>query len=77
MNSGEARRTMIEPTAADLEHDVDEARELWQEAARVMGLHRELASMYRTNSKDKRTIATLWERINEGEANLRRQGVYL
>lgn len=68
---------MNEPSATDLRHDVDEAREVWQEAARVMGLHRELASMYRSGSKDKRTMGILWERIEEGERGLRRQGVYL
>lgn len=50
---------------------------MWEEAARVMGLHRELAYMYRTKSRDKRTIAFLWERIEEGEAALRAIGVYL
>lgn len=68
---------MNEPTAQDLEHSLDEARDIWQEAARVMALHRELASLYRTKSKDKTRIETLWDRIREGEAGLSRQGVYL
>jgi hypothetical protein len=70
MNSGE-------PNATALEHDIDDARWVWQEAARIMALHRELASLYRNKSKDKRTIETLWHRIDEGEANLRALGVYL
>lgn len=68
---------MTEPTAEDLKHSVDEARWVWEEAARVMGLHRELAHLYRTHSKDKRTIAQLWELIEQGEYGLRAIGVQL
>lgn len=50
---------------------------MWQEAARVYRLHNELANLYRSNSTDKRTINTLWERIEEGEAALALVGVNL
>lgn len=68
---------MNEPTAEDLQHGLEDARWVWEEAARVLGLHRELAHLYRTRSKDKRTINALWERIEEGEYGLRAIGVYL
>lgn len=66
-----------EPTAEDLAHEVDEARWVWQEAARLYGLHRELAYLYRTGSKDRRTIDALWDRIEEGEYALKMIGVEL
>lgn len=66
-----------EPTAEDLGHDVSDARWVWQEAARIYALHRELAYLYKTGSKDRRTIDTLWERIEEGEYALRTIGVEL
>lgn len=69
--------TDIEPTSEDLAHGLDDAKWIWQEAARVYRLHGELASLYRTKSRDKRTINTLWERIDEGEAALRLVGVTL
>lgn len=66
-----------EPTAEDLEYSLDEARWIWEEAAAVMRLHGELASLYRTNSRDKRTIKLLWQQIEQREAALRLAGVYL
>lgn len=69
--------TNNEPTAADLWHDPEDAKWVWTEAARVLGLHRELAYLYRSTSSDKRTIARLWELIDEGEYALRLVGVHL
>ncbi len=63
--------------SATLGHDPEEARWIWQEAARVLSLHRELASLYRNKSTDTRTIKKLWELIDEGEFGLRLVGVYL
>jgi CDP-glycerol glycerophosphotransferase (TagB/SpsB family) len=67
----------VEPTSEDLYHKLEDARWIWEEAARVYRLHGELASLYRTRSNDKRTIRTLWEKIDEGEAALRLVGVQL
>jgi len=69
--------SMSEPSAADLWHDPDEAKWVWTEAARVLGLHRELANLYRNRSTDTRTIRRLWELIEEGEYALRLVGVNL
>ncbi len=66
-----------DPTPADLWHDPEDAKWVGVEAARVLGLHRELASLYRTKSTDKRTIQRLWELIDEGENALRLVGVQL
>ncbi len=66
-----------DPTAADLWHDPEDAKWVWVEAARVLALHRELASLYRNKSTDKRTIDRLWELIDEGEYALRLVGVQL
>jgi hypothetical protein len=68
---------MTEPTAEDLKHNLEDARWVWEEAARILGLHRELAYLYRTGGRDKRTIRELWERIEEGEYGLRAIGVQL
>lgn len=67
----------VEDTDVTLEHDPDDARHIWEEAARVYRLHNELANLYRANSQDKRTIRTLWDRIEEGEYGLRALGVSL
>lgn len=69
--------TDVEPTAEDLWHNPEDAKWVWQEAARILGLHRELANLYRNNSTDKRTIKQLWTLIEEGEYGLRTVGVYL
>jgi len=63
--------------ANELEHSLEDARWVWEEAARILGLHRELAYLYRTKSSDKRTIKALWESIDEGEYGLRAIGVEL
>lgn len=60
-----------------LYYDIDEARWVVQEVRRVNSLHQELASLYRTKSRDRRTIQTLWRNIEEGEAGLRAIGVRL
>lgn len=60
-----------------LAYPLEEARWVWEETARVMALHRELADMYRNHSRDKRTINTIWERIEEAEAPLLAIGVRL
>lgn len=69
--------TRDEPTAADLAHDTEDARWVWEEAARLYGLHRELAYLYRSGGRDRRTIDALWGRIEEGEYALRMIGVEL
>lgn len=61
----------------ELKYDPDEARWIWEETQRVLALHAELASYYRTKSRDHRTIKMLWEKITEGEAGLRAIGVHL
>lgn len=60
-----------------LEFDPGEAKWVWSEVARVLALHRELASLYRTRSSDRKTIRQLWELIDEGEFALRTVGVFL
>jgi hypothetical protein len=68
----------IEPAAEPLlEHDLADAKWVWQEAARVYGMHYELAHLYRAKSDDRRTITRLWELIEEGEYALRVVGVEL
>lgn len=67
----------IEQNSEALAHDPEEARWVWEEAARVYRLHGELASLYRVGSRDRRTIHELWARIEEGEAALRLVGVTL
>jgi hypothetical protein len=69
--------TTDNPGPEQLAYTLEEARWVWEETARVMALHRELADMYRNNSRDTRTIRTIWERIEEGEAPLRAIGVSL
>lgn len=66
-----------EPGADQLEYSLEDARWVWEEVVRVMALHRELADMYRNNSRDKRTIKLIWEQIDAGEAGLRAMGVRL
>lgn len=60
-----------------LAYDVEDARAVWDTAARAQDLHTELASLYRTGSSDRRTINLLWEKIEEAEYWLRDRGVYL
>lgn len=44
---------------------------------KLMTLHRELSSLYRTKSRDFRTIANLWYHIDGIELDLRSRGVKL
>ena len=44
---------------------------------KLMRLHRELAGLYRSKSKDRRTIANLWYHIDGLELDLRADGVVL
>lgn len=44
---------------------------------KLMNLHRELASLYRVKSRDRRTIANLWYHIDGLEIDLRNDGVEL
>lgn len=44
---------------------------------KLMNLHRELASLYRNKSRDRRTIAALWYYIDGLELDLRAEGVQL
>lgn len=48
-----------------------------QKYIKLMGLHRELASLYRVKSRDRRTIANLWYYIDGLEIDLRAEGVAL
>lgn len=59
----------------ELSHGLDEARWLWEQASHVQRLHLELAVLYRQGGKDKRSIRTLWQHIEEGEAALRAAGI--
>lgn len=71
---------MTDPTetnADQLQYPLEEARWVWEEAARVMRLHGELASLYRAKSRDRGTMNLLWEKIEEGEAALALIGVRL
>jgi hypothetical protein len=66
-----------EPTADQLRHNLDDARWVWSESLRVYNLHAELASLYRTGSRDRKSIANLWEHIEAGEYALRAVGIEL
>lgn len=44
---------------------------------KLMRLHRELAGLYRSKSKDRRTIANLWYHIDGLEMDLRAEGIEL
>jgi hypothetical protein len=61
----------------ELDYGLEDARWLWEEFARIQALHGELAYLYRTGSRDTRTIKILWELIEEGEMGLRVAGVKL
>lgn len=56
--------------ATQTEHDI-------QLYVKLMHLHRELASLYRVKSRDRRTIANLWYHIDGIELDLRSRGVAL
>lgn len=48
-----------------------------QKYIKLMNLHRELSSLYRSKSRDHRTIANLWYYIDGLEMDLRAEGVNL
>lgn len=48
-----------------------------QKYIKLMGLHQHLASLYRSKSRDRRTISTLWYYIDGLELDLRAEGVKL
>ena len=60
-----------------LPHNPDAAERVIQKYLKLMSLHRELASLYRTKSRDRRTIANLWYYIDGLELDLRAGGVKL
>lgn len=55
----------------------DSQKYIWKEIYQVTQLHRELASLYRTKSTDRRTINALWNAIEEKEAILFLEGIDL
>lgn len=61
----------------DLPYDPLKTEATMQKYIKLMGLHRELASLYRVKSRDRRTIANLWYYIDGLEIDLRAEGVAL
>lgn len=59
------------------ENDYDAAQTEYeiQQYVKLLNLHRELASLYRNKSRDRRTIANLWYHIDGIELELRSLGV--
>lgn len=66
----------FEPTR-DLPFDPVRTEATMHKYIKLMNLHRELASHYRSKSKDRRTIANLWYHIDGLELDLRADGVAL
>lgn len=64
-------------TNPDLPYDEAHADRVWMKYLKLQGLHMELASLYRTKSKDRKTISTLWYYIDGLELDLRAEGVVL
>lgn len=60
-----------------LPYDGDAAEHTILKYLKLMSLHRELASLYRTKSRDRRTIANLWYHIDGLELDLYHEGVRL
>ena len=60
----------INYNAAETEYEI-------QLYMKLMNLHRELASYYRTKSRDRKTMANLWYYIDGLELELRSMGVEL
>lgn len=61
----------------DLPFDPAETEYDIQLYAKLMTLHRELSSYYRSKSRDFRTMANLWYHIDGIELELRSRGVEL
>jgi hypothetical protein len=66
---------MDEPT--NLPYAAEHADRQIMKYLKLMRLHRELASLYRTKSKDRRSISNLWYHIDGLELDLRSEGVEL
>jgi hypothetical protein len=60
-----------------LPHDAEHADRQIMKYLKLMRLHHELSSLYRTKSKDRRTISNLWYLIDGLELDLRSEGVAL
>lgn len=61
----------------DLPYDPLKTEATMQKYIKLMGLHRELASLYRVKSRDFRTIGRLWWYIDGLELDLQSEGVVL
>ena len=61
----------------DLPYDPSRTEQVVQKYIKLMGLHRELSSLYRSKSRDHRTIASLWYHIDGLELELESAGVVL
>lgn len=61
----------------DLPYDATTTEYEIQLYVKLMNMHRELASYYRSRSRDRRTIAKLWYYIDGLELELRSRGVEL
>lgn len=55
----------------ELPYSPEQAERVALKLIKLDGLHRELASYYRSKSKDRRTIANLWYHIDGLEMDLR------
>lgn len=58
----------------DLPYDADTTASDIQLYSKLMTLHRELSSYYRSKSRDFRTMANLWYHIDGIELDLRSRG---
>lgn len=63
------------PAGRDLPPEEARARWIWRTRHQLDLLHSELASLYRTNSNNRKVIALLWRKIEEKEALLILEGV--
>lgn len=61
----------------DLPHDPQDVSHQVLKYLKLMRLHRELSGLYRTKSRDRKTIARLWYIIDGLELDLRSEGVAL
>lgn len=60
-----------------LPYDMEASERLIQKYLKLQRLHMELSSLYRSRSKDRRTISHLWHLIDGLELDLRAEGVRL
>ena len=61
----------------DMPHSQIAAEVKYRKYHQVMNLHHELASLYRSKSTDRKTIARLWAAIDTAELELTYMGVEL